>query len=108
VGKWSLVSSSVVSKINNVPPFVSDYTGKAGDYLDFKEDGTFAVKEGDRVRILDYRITGNKMIVFSYQNVDVDSLKISALTTHAANAFDDCNNRGANNNKRKSAVKITR
>lgn len=84
VGKWSIVNSSTVLKSKTIDPFIRNYIGTQNDYYDFKENGCVYIKEDRSLNTLNYKVTNNNTIVFSYKNVIVDSLNITSLNSNTA------------------------
>ena len=60
--KWNLVKDSLAVGAGVSSP--DTYTGVAGDYFDFRQDGNCYIKEGSRLDTLAYSITSDSTLNF--------------------------------------------
>ena len=62
VGNWGIVGDTVNRGVNTGVPVI--YTGKPGDYFDFRPDGHVYIKEGATLDTLIYSVVSNDQIIF--------------------------------------------
>ena len=86
VTKWTLVNDSVSNSIGASAAYTKNYTGAAGDYFDFRNDGKCYTKEGNNYDTLAYQIIGASKINiegFGFNSADNPST-IDPFTVHSA------------------------
>ncbi|MES2112645.1 MAG: hypothetical protein V4577_28080 [Bacteroidota bacterium] len=86
LGKWNVVSDS--SNIGvGIGNHSVDYTGKPGDYFDFRSDGHVYTKENEVLDTLDYSMISNTKIVISQFDVilngQAQTSTITNFTSHS-------------------------
>jgi hypothetical protein len=80
VGKWAIKTiSSESTSDDKSPTFKSSYSGKSGDYYDFKDDGKVEVYQNGVTYRSIYQVTGNQ-ISFILGNGLTITMEITRLT----------------------------
>ncbi len=85
LGKWIILSDSTYVGVgaNNHPV---NYTGVAGDYFDFRNDGFAYTKEGPVLDTLSYKLVSNTSMIIedfgAILNGVPETSSINKLTTH--------------------------
>jgi hypothetical protein len=91
-GKWSILSYSAYQGIGPNNHLVN-YTGLAGDYYDFRTDGTLYTKEGTSIDTQSYKLVSNTEIIIAafgtITNNNFTPNHITTLTHHFATITTD-------------------
>jgi len=75
-GKWGVVNESILDVENGITVYSNNYTGVAGDYVDFRSDNkVYSLVDGG-MDTSAYQILSNNKVV-----IDIDTLDIQSLTT---------------------------
>lgn len=92
IGKWNLITDS--SYVAEAPPFFNAgsgiYQGNAGDYYDFRNDGTLYIKEGAYSDTVSYKMESGRSLTITYRSFNIveDSLGNIISKTHPQKSFD--------------------
>lgn len=82
IGKWAISSiSSIANSTAKVPSFESKYTGKKGDYYEFKADGSVKVWQDGIEYNSKYTVNKNQ-IIFTLKGDLTIYMTIAELTAH--------------------------
>ncbi|MGI4749538.1 MAG: hypothetical protein ACRYFB_02795 [Janthinobacterium lividum] len=87
LGKWNVLNDSIFEGvgISNHP---ANYTGKTGDYFDFRNDGKLYIKEGLKLDTSTYQLTSDTTILIPAFGITLNGVTeashITNLTTHYA------------------------
>jgi len=92
VGKWNIVKDS--SYVSGAPPFFNAgtggaYMGVAGDYYDFKQNGTLYIKEGSYADTVIFSVSFNNQLTLTSNsyNYVADSLGNIIGRTHPTKSY---------------------
>ena len=84
-GKWNVLNDSTFEGvgISNHP---ANYTGKTGDYFDFRNDGKLYIKEGLKLDTSIYKLTSNTTILIPAFGITlngvIETSRITNFTAH--------------------------
>lgn len=87
LGKWSIITDSTFEGVgaSNHP---INYTGKTGDYFDFRNDGKLYIKEGLKLDTSTYKLNSDSTILIPLFGITINGVTeishITNLTSHSA------------------------
>lgn len=68
VGNWNVIRDSIYEGAG-VANHLVVYTGRKGDYFDFKTDGKVYIKEGPDYQTLNYQVTSDSITIDSFPGI---------------------------------------
>lgn len=91
-GKWGIISDSSYKGVG-INNHLVVYNGQAGDYFDFRADGTLYIKEGSLLDTLSYQLISAKEIAITIFGATINSSSpvshITTLNAHFATIASD-------------------
>lgn len=82
INKWELVNTSYREVENGVEVYTDNYTGVAGDYVDFRSDNKVYYHSDGFDDVSDYKILGDGKV-----DIDGDTMEIRSLTKSSVTLY---------------------
>lgn len=82
INKWELVNTSYREVENGVEVYTDNYTGVAGDYVDFRSDNKVYSHSDGFDDVANFKILNNNKVV-----IDEDTLEIQSLSSASVRLY---------------------
>ena len=85
-GKWQVVQDTISNSWLKTAPVITNYTGAAGDYFDFRSDGFCYTKEGDAYDTLAYKQVSSKSVILQNFGLVINGTTETSVITQTGTA----------------------